>query len=65
MVAGVPLPSKQIQLRRFSEAIELAQSHKNGPSLVECGIEQDDCSKELITWGHYVAATNSRPGPDI
>jgi pyruvate decarboxylase len=45
----------------LATAIEMAKSHKDGPTLIECVIHQDDCSRELITWGHYVAAANARP----
>lgn len=45
----------------LKEAIIAANNHKAGPALIECTIHQDDCSKELITWGHYVAAANARP----
>jgi pyruvate decarboxylase len=62
---GRALALKADTVEEFSEAMELAQSHKKGPSLIECSIAQDDCSKELITWGHYVAAANSRSGTDI
>lgn len=47
--------------RELAEAIEKAKAHKDGPTLIECVIDQDDCSRELITWGHYVAAANARP----
>ena len=42
------------------QAIEAAKKHRNGPSLIECNINRDDCSKDLITWGHYVAAANGK-----
>ncbi|KUJ08317.1 pyruvate decarboxylase [Mollisia scopiformis] len=42
-------------------AIEKAQTHADGPTLIECSLHQDDCSRELITWGHFVAAANARP----
>lgn len=45
----------------LTDAIKTASEHKEGPTLIECTIDQDDCSKELITWGHYVAAANARP----
>ncbi|KAK3400762.1 pyruvate decarboxylase [Sordaria brevicollis] len=45
----------------LADAIKVAEAHKEGPTLIECTIDQDDCSKELITWGHYVAAANARP----
>ncbi|KAJ5476244.1 hypothetical protein N7475_001973 [Penicillium sp. IBT 31633x] len=41
-------------------AIESAKKNRNGPSLIECVIDRDDCSKELISWGHFVAAANGR-----
>ena len=47
--------------RELAEAIEKAKAHNDGPTLIECVIDQDDCSRELITWGHYVAAANARP----
>ncbi|OAQ59689.1 pyruvate decarboxylase (predicted) [Pochonia chlamydosporia 170] len=62
---GRALALKADTTEEFSEVIRLAQAHKDGPSLIECSIEQDDCSKELITWGHYVAAANSRSGINI
>ncbi|OIW32938.1 pyruvate decarboxylase [Coniochaeta ligniaria NRRL 30616] len=43
------------------KALKLAGENQEGPTLVECAIHQDDCSKELITWGHYVAKANARP----
>lgn len=43
------------------DAIKVADENKEGPTLIECRIDQDDCSRELITWGHYVAAANARP----
>lgn len=46
---------------QLTQAIKLAASHSGGPTLIECIIDQDDCTKELITWGHYVAAANGRP----
>jgi pyruvate decarboxylase len=46
---------------QLAKAIKTAKAHRDGPTLIECLIDQDDCSKELISWGHYVAAANSRP----
>lgn len=45
----------------LAEAIKVVAENREGPTLVECTIHQDDCSKELITWGHYVAKANARP----
>ncbi|KAB5523085.1 thiamine diphosphate-binding protein [Coniochaeta sp. 2T2.1] len=45
----------------LANAIKTAAGNKEGPTLIECAIHQDDCSKELITWGHYVAKANARP----
>ena len=41
-------------------AIEAAKKNRHGPTLIECAIDRDDCSKELISWGHFVAAANGR-----
>lgn len=45
----------------LAEAMEKAQHNTEGPTLIECSLHQDDCSRELITWGHFVAAANARP----
>ena len=45
----------------LTDAISAAVKHTDGPIMIECTIDQDDCSKELITWGHFVAAANARP----
>ncbi|KAK4197361.1 thiamine diphosphate-binding protein [Triangularia verruculosa] len=42
-------------------AVKVASENTQGPTLIECSIDQDDCSRELITWGHFVAAANARP----
>ena len=44
----------------LTEAIEQAQAHQ-GLALIECVIDRDDCTKELLEWGSRVAAANSRP----
>ncbi|EXL66436.1 pyruvate decarboxylase [Fusarium oxysporum f. sp. conglutinans race 2 54008] len=44
----------------LSEGLERAVVHTDGPTLIDCSIHQDDCSRELITWGHFVAAANAR-----
>ncbi|CEI39814.1 Pyruvate decarboxylase [Fusarium venenatum] len=44
----------------LSECLQRALGHKIGPTLIDCSIHRDDCSRELITWGHFVAAANSR-----
>ncbi|KAL5611166.1 hypothetical protein FOBRF1_007283 [Fusarium oxysporum] len=46
----------------LSNGLERAVAHTDGPTLINCIIHQDDCSRELITWGHFVAAANIR-GP--
>ncbi|KAF4268510.1 hypothetical protein KXV89_007539 [Aspergillus fumigatus] len=46
---------------QLAEAIEKAKANCSGPTLIECVIDPDDCTRELITWGHYVAAANARP----
>jgi pyruvate decarboxylase len=49
---------------QLEEAVKAAEDNKDGPTLIECLIDQDDCSRELITWGHYVATANARPPKD-
>ena len=45
----------------LASAIDTAVANTKGPTLIECVLDRDDCSKELISWGHYVAAANARP----
>ena len=41
--------------KAISEAVD-----RSGPTLIEVQIERDDCSKNLLKWGAYVAKNNSR-----
>ncbi|QDZ23792.1 pyruvate decarboxylase [Chloropicon primus] len=45
------------------EALRLACSKERSKHLnfIECMIDRDDCSKELLEWGSRVAAANGRP----
>lgn len=53
--------SRRVQtVGELAEAIEQAQAH-DGLALIECIIDRDDCTKELLEWGSRVAAANSRP----
>lgn len=45
----------------LADAIAKAEANTLGPTLIECFIDRDDCNKELISWGHHVAAANARP----
>ena len=45
----------------LAKAIEAGKENTAGPTLIECTIDQDDCTRELITWGHHVALANARP----
>jgi indolepyruvate decarboxylase len=47
--------------RELAEAIEVALANGDGPTLIECIIDRDDCSPELISWGRQVARANARP----
>jgi pyruvate decarboxylase len=50
--------------RELAGAIEAAVENHDGPTLIECIIDRDDCSPELISWGRLVARANGRPpGP--
>ena len=44
----------------LAEAIAYANDH-DGPALIEVLIDRDDCSKNLLEWGGYVARNNGRP----
>jgi TPP-dependent 2-oxoacid decarboxylase len=45
---------------QLAAAIERARNHK-GLVLIECALDRDDCTKELLEWGSRVASANSRP----
>jgi pyruvate decarboxylase len=45
----------------LATAIQEALAHKSGPALIECRIDRDDCTKQLMAWGSRVAAANGRP----
>jgi len=45
----------------LADAIKSALLNREGPTLIECQLERDDCSPELISFGRRVAAANSRP----
>ncbi|MDH2428985.1 thiamine pyrophosphate-binding protein [Sphaerisporangium sp. TRM90804] len=45
----------------LASAVERARGHRGGPVLVECRIEHDDCSRQLLEWGSKVAEANARP----
>jgi pyruvate decarboxylase len=48
----------------LAKAIKLAIANRKGPTLIECVIDRDDCSPQLISWGRLVANANARPpGP--
>jgi pyruvate decarboxylase len=46
---------------QLSAAISRAVSHEEGLTLVECSLHRDDCSRELIAWGHFAAGSDARP----
>jgi pyruvate decarboxylase len=46
---------------KLATAIKAALAHRDGPTLIECRIDRDDCSPDLISWGHMVAMANGRP----
>jgi pyruvate decarboxylase len=47
--------------RELEEAIKVAVANRDGPTLIECVIDRDDCSADLISWGRQVAKANARP----
>jgi pyruvate decarboxylase len=45
----------------LAKAIEVALANHDGPTLIECTIDRDDCTPDLLSWGRQVAAANARP----
>ncbi|NEU14692.1 alpha-keto acid decarboxylase family protein [Methylobacterium sp. BTF04] len=45
----------------LAEAIKVALANHDGPTLIECVIDRDDCTADLISWGRLVAKANGRP----
>jgi pyruvate decarboxylase len=45
----------------LAEAIKIALANGEGPTLIECVIDRDDCTSDLISWGRLVATANARP----
>jgi pyruvate decarboxylase len=45
----------------LAQAIKAAGANRDGPTLIECIIDRDDCTSDLISWGHPVAQANGRP----
>jgi pyruvate decarboxylase len=44
----------------LSKAIEVALLNQAGPTLIECILDRDDCTQNLISWGKLVSKANSR-----
>ncbi|GIH23420.1 pyruvate decarboxylase [Acrocarpospora phusangensis] len=47
--------------RELADAVAQARGHTGGPVLIECRIQHDDCSRELLKFGTRVAHANARP----
>lgn len=45
----------------LAAAIKVALANHDGPTLIECVIDRDDCTPDLISWGRQVATANARP----
>ena len=45
----------------LAEAIKVALDNTQGPTLIECVIDRDDCTADLISWGRRVSDANDRP----
>jgi pyruvate decarboxylase len=58
---GCALGIRATTARELREALQRASLNTEGPTLVECVVHRDDCSRELINWGHFVATANARP----
>ncbi|NVN43021.1 alpha-keto acid decarboxylase family protein [Asaia siamensis] len=45
----------------LAEAIGKAKQNRRGPTLIECTLDREDCTDDLVRWGKEVAKTNARP----
>ncbi|PYD47333.1 alpha-keto acid decarboxylase family protein [Novacetimonas pomaceti] len=45
----------------LEQAIRKGLANREGPTLIECVIDRDDCTSDLISWGRRVANANARP----
>jgi indolepyruvate decarboxylase len=45
----------------LADAIKAALANGDGPTLIECVIDRDDATADLISWGKTVATANARP----
>jgi len=45
----------------LNEAVTFAVENLEFLVFLECTLDRDDCSKELLEWGMRVAAANGRP----
>jgi pyruvate decarboxylase len=45
----------------LADAIKIALANRDGPTLIECVIDRDDATGDLISWGRTVATANARP----
>ena len=43
----------------LAEAIRKAVANTQGPTLIECAIDRDDCTKELISWATLVISLSA------
>ncbi|MDZ4742534.1 MAG: thiamine pyrophosphate-binding protein [Verrucomicrobiota bacterium] len=57
---GNGLGLKAATSAELTTAIERAKKH-DGLVLIECALDRDDCTKELLEWGSRVASANARP----
>jgi pyruvate decarboxylase len=54
---GLAMKAKTCQ--EFEDALKKSEEH-DGLTLIECFLERDDCTAELLEWGSRVAAANGR-----
>lgn len=62
---GHGLGLKATTAEELTSAIERARNHGGGPVLIECQIQHDDCSPQLLKWGARVAHANARPPQQV
>jgi pyruvate decarboxylase len=57
---GHGLGLKATTAGELANAIKQARNHRGGPTLIECQIEHDDSSPQVLKWGTKVALANAR-----
>jgi pyruvate decarboxylase len=58
---GHGLGLKATTADELADSINKAREHRGGPVLIECQIDNEDCSTQLLEWAPRVVRANGRP----